>query len=255
VLPQNSPNPAEDQHCEFTSFSSYVYLPVHHSGFVADNKLWHAITVMGPRLTATEWVEVEYLLDISNDLADWTKVNPDDPQFTIPSQRRNFTADEVASPVSGKLMKLRVKLEKDPSLSASPAQLSPVIEGIVIHESIRPAFSREFTFSVKAGSFLPLRDGRIDRRRGAAQKDLILGKCAQVGPVNVLMPTGELEPLTIIDYSDSAASWAKRRDHEWLVVIQGIQLGILSDESQIISSGLTYGTLEQYSLGELESII
>jgi hypothetical protein len=69
------------------------------------------------------------------------------------------------------------------------------------------------------------------------------------------MPTGELEPLTIIDYSDSAAAWSNRRDHEWLIVIQGIQLGVLSDESQIISSGLTYGTLEQYNLGQLESII
>jgi hypothetical protein len=69
------------------------------------------------------------------------------------------------------------------------------------------------------------------------------------------MPTGEWEPLTIIDYSDSAASWAKRRDHEWLVIIQGIQLGILSDDTQFISTGLTYDTLETYTLDELESII
>jgi hypothetical protein len=255
VLPQNSPNPAEDSHCEFTANPSYIYLPIHHAGFRADNKLWHAVTVMGPRLTTSEWVEVEYILDISNDLATWTTLFPDDPKFTIPAQRRTFTTDEVNDPVSGKAMRVRVKLEKDPDTAVSPAHLSPVIEGIVIHESIRPAFSREFTFSVKAGSFLPLRDGRVDRRRGAALKDLIVSKCAQTGPVNVLMPTGEWEPLTIIDYSDSAASWAKRRDHEWLVIIQGIQLGILSDDTQFVSTGLTYDTLEAYSLDELESII
>jgi hypothetical protein len=255
ILPQNSPNPAEDPHTEFTSLTSYIYLPTHHSGFRADNKLWHAITAMGPRLTTTEWIEVEYVLDTSNDLADWVPVFPDDPKFTLPSQRRAFTADEVADPKSSKLMNLRVKLEKDPSLSLSPANLSPLIEGIVIHESIRPAFSREFTFSIKAGTFLARRNGMVDRRRGASLKDEILQRCAQVGPINVLMPTGELEALTIIDYSDSAASWAKRRDHEWLIVIQGIQLGILSDITQIISSGLTYRTLEQYTVGQLESII
>jgi hypothetical protein len=255
VLPQNSPNPAEDGHCEFTALPSYIYLPIHHAGFRADNKLWHAITAMGPRLTNTEWIEIEYILDISNDLADWTTVFPDEPKFTIPGQRRAFTTDEVNDPVSGKAARFRVKLEKDPDLSASPAQLGPVVEGIVIHESIRPAFSREFTFSVKAGSYLALRDGRVDRRRGTPLKDEILQRCAQIGPINVLMPTGETEALTILDYSDSAASWAKRRDHEWLVVIQGIQLGVLSDLSQNTASGLTYRTLEQYNLGQLESII
>ena len=255
VLPQNSPNPAEDTNCEFTSLDGYVYLPDHHAGFRADNKLWQAITAMGPRLTNTEWLEVEYRLDVTNDLAEWTLVSPDQPKFTLPSQRLAFTEDEVTDPVSGKLIQFRVKLRKDPDLGASPANLSPITEGIVVHESIRPAFSREFTFSIKAGSFLPLHNGRVDRRRGYKIRDDILQRCAQTGPVNVTMPTGETEALTIIDYKDSAASWAKRRDHEWLISVQGIQLGVLSDTTQIISSGLTYRTLEGYTLGQLESII
>ena len=255
LLPQNSPNPAEDAHCEFTSQDSYVYLPVHHAGFRADNKLWHAITATGPWLTTTEWIEVEYRLDVANPLAEWIPVSPDAPTFTLPSQRRNFTEDEVADPISGKVIEFRVKLVKDPDIAASPARFSPITEGIIIHESIRPSFSREFVFAIKAGTFLPRRDGLVDRRRGSVVKDMILQRCAQTGPVNVTMPTGEVEALTIVDYKDSAASWAKRRDHEWLVEIQGIQLGILSDSSQHVSTGLTYETLEGYTLGELESII
>lgn len=255
VLPRTSPNPNEDANCEFTSLDSYVYLPVHHSGFRADNKLWHAITAMGPRLTSTEWIEVQYRLDVANDLASWVSVAPDSPAFTRPSQRQSFTADPVASPVFGKLMEMRVKLVKDPNLSSSPANLSPVTEGIVIHESIRPSFSREFTFSVKVSSFLARRDGLVDRRRGADILTALLSECAQTGPVTVVLPTGDEEDLTIIDYRDSAASFGKRRDHEWLVQVQGIQLGTLSSDESEVTSGLTYATLETYTLGQLESII
>jgi hypothetical protein len=255
ILPQNSPNPSEDQHCEFTGLDSYVYLPTHHSGFRADNKLWHAVTTPGPRLTNTEWIEIEYRLDVANDLSEWVLVSPNDPKFTLPSVRKAFTDDEVANPVSGKFLQIRVKLVKDPDLSASPVNLSPITEGIIIHESIRPSFSREFTFSIKAATFLARRDGIVDRRRGSDIRDAILQECARTGPINVIMPSGETEGLTVIDYRDSGASWAKRRDHEWLIQVQGIQLGVLSDPTDIISSGITYRTLEQYTLGELEAII
>lgn len=255
LLPQNSPNPTEDPHIEFTGEDSYVYLPVHHSGFRADNKLWHAFTAMGPRLTNTEWLEIQYRLDIGNDLAEWTTVSAADPKFTLPSQRKTISVDEGTSPVWGILMEIRVKLVKDANLSASPANLSPVTEGIVIHETVRPSFAREFTLSAKAGSFLPRRNGTVDRRRGADILSNLISQCAQVTPVTFVMPTGESESLTILDYKDSAASYAKRRDHEWLVQIQAVQLGFLSQTQQTTTGGLTYATLEQYTLGELESII
>ena len=254
-LPQHSPNPADDNQCEFTGLDSYVYLPIHHSGFRADNKLWHAMTVMGPRVTATEWVEIEYKLDPTNDLEAWVQVLPSDPRFTLPGQRKTLTLDEITDSVWGKQMQIRVKLVKDPDLAASPEELGPMIEGIVVHESVRPAFSREFTLSAKAASFLPRRNGSVDRRRGVAIKDALLDQCAQVSPVRFVMPTGEAETLTITDYRDSAASFGKRRDHEWLIQIEAIQLGFLSQQQVTSVSGLTYATLEMYTLGELESII
>lgn len=249
-LPKDSPNPADDPICEFTNDDSYVYLPIHHSGFRADNKLFHAVTAMGPRLNTEEWVEVEYRLDTANPLAEWTLVNPDTPEFTLPSQRLPFTTDPVSDAVYGKLAQFRVHLKTNPGSGQTP-----VIEGIAIHESIRPSFSRDFTFSVKVASHLPRHDGMVDRRRGTIIRDQLLQECARTRPVAVTMPTGEIEKLTIIDYRDSAAAYGKRWDHEWLLQIQAIQLGTISGEDTEPITGLTYATLETYTLGELESII
>lgn len=255
ILPRTNPNPVKDGNCEFTAVDSYVYLPVHHSGFRADNKLWHAVTVMGPRLTATEWAELEYRLDPANELSAWVPLADPDTRFTLPGQKLGFTTDPIDQAVYGRQMQIRVKLVKATSLSSSPANLSPMIQGIVLHESVRPSFAREFTFSVKAASFLPKRNGQVDRRRGSEILADLLQECARTRPVTVLMPTGEEENMTLHAYRDSAASWAKRRDHEWLVQIQGIQLGTLSSDEGETISGLTYRTLEQYTLGQLESII
>lgn len=246
ILPQHTPNPHEDPICEFTARDSYVYLPTHHSGFRADNKLFHAMTATGPTLTNTEWVEADYRLDIANPFAEWIPISPENPQFTIPAMRKPFTDDPVNKAVYGKLAEFRVKL-------CSSSGLTPVIEGVVIHESIRPSFSRDFTFSVKAASFLPRHDGLVDRRRGSVILQKVLDECGRVRPVACVMPTGETQILTIIDYRDSAASWGKRRDHEWLIQIQGIQLGTISNEAPATATGLTYDTLEQYTLEELEA--
>lgn len=258
-LPKHSPNPADDPNIEFTTLDSYVYLPQHHSQFRADNKLWHAMTAFGPRLNQTEWVEMEYRTDVSNPNAAWTKVDPTDPKYTNPGQRRNLTDDEVIDPVFGKQVQIRVHLVKDPSLSASPIQFSPIIEGIAVHESIRPAFSREFIFVARCASFLPRRDGTVDRRRGVAVLNELMKTCASISPVYVVLPTGETERMTITNYQDTSESRQKHRDFGWSVKIQAIQLRTITEGAAQtqppIVTGLTYGTLEQYTLGELESII
>lgn len=258
-LPKHSPNPNEDNIAEFTTLESYVYLPLHHSNFRADNKLWHGITVAGPYLTASEWVEIEYRTDTTNPLATWTLVSPDQPKFTIPAQRLNIVDDEVNNPVYGRALDVRVHLRKSSDLGESPLYVSPVIEGVAIHESIRPAFSREFTFSILADSFLPRRDGTVDRRRGWTVQQNVLRECATIGPVTMLMPTGESEIMTIVDYRDQAHSRKTSRDHAWLINVRAIQLRTITEgaaQSQApITSGWTYERLEQYTLGELEALI
>jgi hypothetical protein len=258
-LPRHSPNPSDDINCEFTVQNSWVYLPQHHSNFRADNKLWHAMTTFGPRMNDTEWVEIEYKTDVTNPFAAWTKVDPVNPKFTLSGQRHNMTDNEVNNPVFGRQILTRLHLIKDPNLSASPLRFSPVVEGIAIHESIRPAFSREFIFTVRIGSFLPKRDGTVDRRRATTVLDEVLKTCATIGPVYVLLPTGQVEQMTITNYQDMAAPRQKVRDFSWMVKIEAIQLRTITQGAvqtqPPLTTGLTYATLEQYTLGDLESII
>ena len=251
ILPRNTPNPAEDGVCEFTTQTSYVYLPLHHAGYRADYKHYRGISVVGPNVTNTEWVEVEYRTDIVNEFADWMPVDVADPYYTLPNQRKNFALETAPF---GQAIQLRVKLLKDPTPGASPAHASPIIDGIAVHQAIRPAMSLEYVFSVRAASFLPKLNRTTDRRRGSQIREAILAECAKIGPVAVRLPSGEVEELTLIDYRESAKNRMNRRDHEWLIQVTGIQLRTLS-QSITAPSGLTYATLETYTVGQLESII
>jgi hypothetical protein len=252
-LPRYGPNPAEDSNCEFTTNTGYLNLPIHHSGFRSDNKLFHAVTAMGPRLTTGEWVEIEYRLDVNNDLAAWTTLSADDPKFTLPSQRKEFSTDETIDPVYGKLLQVRVAFMKDPNLSVSPRNLTPMIYGVGIHESIRPSFSREFTFTVDCTSYAPLKNGNVDRRRGVDISDAIIQVCAEVGPVVVMLPWGTSEEMTITDFHDTLVQQKDSRDFKWGIQVTAIQLRTISHEQ--VFSGLTYDTLELYTLDELEAIL
>jgi hypothetical protein len=264
-LPRHSPNPAEDENCEFTTLPSYVYLPQHHSQFRADNKVWHAMTAFGLTLTTEEWVRMEYRTDVTNPDSDWIPVSPTSPNYTMVGQRKNIVNDEVTYPVYGRVLAVRVALEKaplvnpDPDGPESPLNHTPILEGIAIHESIRPAFARDFTFSIRLGNFLPKRDGTVDRRRAHDVQTEILKQCAKVGPINIMLPTGTVEEMTITDYRDSMLSRQKYRDHTWLLQVKAIQLRTITEGAPQtdapITTGLTYDTLEQYTLGELETVI
>jgi hypothetical protein len=214
------------------------------------------VTGLGPRLNTSEWIEVSYKTDVSNPFADWTLIAPEEPKFSLPGQRKNFTPDEVANPVYGRSILTRIKLCKDPDLAKSPLNQTPITNGIAIHESIRPSFAREFTYQIRIGSYLPRRDGSVDRRRGADLMNEVLRMCASIGPVYVVLPTGAVESMTIIKYQDSAGSRQKYRDHTWTVKVNAIQLRTISEgapQTQPPTTvGQTYATLEQYTLGQLE---
>ncbi len=252
VLPKDGPNPSQDSNCEFTAQDSYIYLPIHHSNFRADNKSYRGITAFGPTLTPTEWMEFQYRLDYTNPLTAWVTLTDEtgNAKFTLPGQRVNFATE---SNVFGRSIQMRVKLCKDSNLAASPANLTPVISGIAVHETVRPSLSLEYTFSVKVGSFLAKHNGQVDRRRGTKLREQVLTQCAEVGPVAVRLPTGEVEEMILTEYQESSASFEKRRDFDYVIHISGLQLRTIS-HSRAFSS-LTYATLEQYTVGQLESII
>jgi hypothetical protein len=158
--------------------------------------------------------------------------------FTLPNERKEFPNNTYA-----KLIQMRLKLVGTPGGSTTP-----VIDGIAVHQALRPSLSLEWTFSVKLADGLVKHNGTTDRRRGSMLRDEVQNAVAYAGNIDVTLPTGDVETMTLIDYRESAANWSKRRDHEWLAQITGIQLRTLSSPA-VGASGLTYGTLEHYTYG------
>lgn len=250
ILPQHTPNPTQDNNCEFTYLDSYVYLPLHHSNFQADHKLYRGVSVPGTYLSNTEWVEVQYNADVANPTSSWVTLNPDQPKFTIPGQRLPFPTD---APVYSKNILFRIKLIKNASPASSPPQLSPVIDGIAVHEQVRPSLSLEYVITVDCSSDLVLHNGLPDRRRGVTIRDALLDIVSGPGTVSMILPSGESKTVTIVDYKDVHVPYEQSYDLAYEVQIQAIELQTLTPGTSF--SGLTYLTLEQYTHGELEAIL
>jgi hypothetical protein len=249
VLPLSSPNPANDVACEYTAQDSYVYLPIHHANFQADNKFWRGISIPGPHITATEYAVIEYKHDLINPSGTWLTLHPEDPNFTLPAMRHNWP---TVNPIYSRSILIRVKLVRDVA-HGSPVNQTPVLQGINIHEAIRPEVSLEYLFSIKAGSYLPRHNGTVDRRRGSLIRDEILAAASQVGAVLVRLTDGTTQEMVIIDYKESTIPKQKRRDIGFLIQLTCLQIKAFTNIA--VESGITYGTLERYTLGQLENLL
>lgn len=251
LLPRTSRDPTSDTACEYTGLDSYVYLPLHHAKFQADNKLWQGVSVFGPSLTTTEYAQVEYRI-YQDSLAAWELLTDDTGGsiFTLNGQRRDFP---LTPPVYSKAIEIRVKLIKDANLSASPVTLTPILYGIGVHESVRPSLSLEYTMDIFASSFRPLRDGRVDRRRGQALREALLAVASEIGNIQITLPDGSVEEVAVTDFQESYKAVKNRRDLEFVIRMQFIQVRTITPTPTLL--GLTYATLETYTLGQLEDVI
>lgn len=250
VLPRTSRDPSADSACEFTGLDSYVYMPEHHARFQADNKLWQGVSVFGPTITTTEYAQVEYRI-FQDSLAAWEVLEEDGTDtYTLSGQRINFP---ITPPVYSRQIQIRVKLVKNSDLSASPANLTPVLDGIGVHESIRPSLSLEYTMDIHTSTYRTLRDGRVDRRAGDRIRTLLYGVAAEIGNIVIMLPDGTEEEVAVLDIQDSLKSFQKRRDLEWTVRMTFIQVRTFTPNLE--PTGITYDTLEDYTLDELEDII
>jgi hypothetical protein len=250
VLPLNTMDPTQDTACEFTGLTSYLYLPDHHAKFEADNKLWQGASVFGSYLGPNEYAQIEYKI-YQDSLSAWTVLaNTTTTSYTYSGQRLDFPSD---NPVYSKILSLRVGLYKNPDLSISPANISPVLEGIGVHESVRPSLSIEWTLNINASSFNAKRDGTMDRRRGSLIRDSLIELSRQIRNIQITFPSGSVEDVAILDYNESWRSRPGIRDLEWTIQMTFVQVATLTEN--IVAEGLTYNSLEPYTLDQLEAII
>jgi hypothetical protein len=118
---------------------------------------------------------------------------------------------------------------------------------------VRPSLALEWTFNIYAFDNNPLRDGRIDRRKGWLIRQQLLTVSKRVKNITILLPDGDVEEVAIIDYSESWGARPKRSDLGWTIQMTFIQVRTISDNP--INEGITYDSLEAYTLDELEAII
>ena len=230
LLPEGSPNPAyAGSGCEFTAEDSYVYWPLHHAMFQADAKHFRGFSVFGPRIGTHNNVRVQYRVGQAFAEMDPSLQNPwvdVGSPFTFDGQRIDLDAN-----VFGYSIEVRHDLISD-------NQATPVIEGVALHEAVRPALQLEYTWTVNARRYLARRDGVIDPRTPEQIRTAMLAAAATVGSVDVVMADEGLQAVTVIDYSEALSPVTKRYGVEWDIAMKGVQFRTIT----------IYGTWDRVAL-------
>jgi hypothetical protein len=253
LLPRNSPNPVNDSNCRFTTSDSSLYWPIHHAGFQADHKIFRGFSVFGQTMSNSKYAEIWYRVDPNASFVALKRASTDaDPAtFTQNAQRIDIPED---TPVTGKQIEVLVKLKNTVN------SITPILDGVAIHEQIRPAFILEYTFTVLARNFITRRDGTVDRRRAETIRSQLQDAVSAIGTVEMQLPFESTQRISVIDYQEILLADTKRWGIEWDITIKGIQFRTLSstatDDGDSTYGALeqyTYGTLEQYTYGQLET--
>jgi hypothetical protein len=236
LLPYGTPNPAHpDSGCEFTTDESWVYWPLHHAMFQADAKSYRGFSAFGPRIGTQNPVRVEYR--VAQQFAEM----PPDVQAPWVGLGRDFTFSgeriELDSNVFGYAIEVRHGL-------LSTVGSTPVLEGMALHEQVRPALQLEYTFTVNARRHLARRDGVIDHRTPAQIREACLEWAAAIGSVEAYMPDEGIQDISIVDYSEALSPVTKRYGTDWDISMKAIQFRTVT----------IYGTWDRVALYDWDTI-
>ncbi len=240
------PNPfAPDSGAEFTLDASTMYVPIHHAMFQADWKSYSGFSVFGPVLNASDFARIRYRTELTKPYA--TLSTP----FTSPAQRVDVSTDITRTSVPGTVaqfigvtvgslagttvgsLKTRQNTDLQQSTAGkfvdvkielinSSAADTPVIEGIGIHESVRPRLKLDFSGIVDARGFVAKLDGSTDRRTGDDVRDLILQAAGAPGAVTMTLPDETVQGLSFFGYTERMQR-STGRGRGWLIEFQATQ--------------------------------
>jgi hypothetical protein len=184
--------------------------------FQADAKHYRAFSAFGPVIDADDSIEVEYRLNQA-------VAQPPPAGNFVPVGRPFFFSgqrNELEGNVFGYAIEVRHKL-----ISTGPDAIThtPVLEGIALHEAVRPALQLEYTWTVNARRWLARRDGLVDRRTPWQIREVCLAAAATIGTVDIHMPDEGLQAVSIVDYSEALAPVTKRYGVDWDIAMKGVQ--------------------------------
>jgi hypothetical protein len=239
LLPYGTPNPAHpDSGCEFTDQDSWVYWPLHHAMFQADAKAYRGFSAFGPRIGAQNAVRLQYRV------AQQFSEMPPGVQAPWIDLGRVFTFSgqriDLEDNVFGYAIEVRHGLE---STSVEVTD-TPVVEGLALHEQVRPALQLEYTWTVNARRWLARRDGVVDHRTPWQIREACLSWAAAIGNVEAVMPDEGIQAVSIVDYSEALAPVTKRYGTDWDIAMKAIQFRTLT----------VYGTWDRVGLYDWDTI-
>lgn len=176
--------------------------------------------------------------------------------FTANSQRIDFPEGQH---VIAKSIDIRYKLtNKNLPGDAADTSSTPIVEGIGIHEQVRPAFLLEWVITILAKNYLARHDGSVDLRPANQIRQAILAAVSSVGTAEVLLPQEETQELSMVNYSEALIPFNMRHGIEWEITMQGVEFRTLTTQTTgggDLPTGYTYEDLEAYTYAELESLI
>lgn len=199
LLPTNGPNPfAADSGCTFTAATSELYLPVLHGMTPADFKAWRGVSVFGPTLSATNRATVSMRIAESASFATLAA------NHTASGQRVD-SADNTASK----------QLEAKIALTNASETETPVLEGLDLAYSVRPALQWERRMTALARNHVARRDGGTSRRSAEQIRALIHAAAGAPGSVTLVLPDEESRSASVLDIAEALRPDRARYGQEW----------------------------------------
>jgi len=200
VLPARTPDPALDPACRFAGLGGgWLWAPAHDDQFGADVKAFHGMTALGPRITTAQRVSVRYRVDPPL----FGGIELTLGFFTAPGQRLEFP--DLTTPVArdestGRQLLFRLGLE------TTDATLTPIVEGVGLHEAVRPDAARPalrvaWSATVRGGNRIVRRDGVLSRTRAEAIVAAARTMAQAAGHVLVRFPDGVVRAVAAVEYA------------------------------------------------------
>jgi hypothetical protein len=197
-LPRRTPDPAADAACRFVP-SGRVYAPLHDAVFGADRKAFHGVTALGTHLNEEQSAQIYYRVDPT---APYTALAP---AFQISGQR---TAFPDLTTGAGRDESTGFRLDFAVELTTTTGLLTPVLEGIALHEAVRPgstgpALRLSYTFTVDAAHRVVRRDGVVSRTPGELARQLLRTAARAAGHVRLRLPDETVGGFAVVAYAEA----------------------------------------------------
>lgn len=231
------PNPMGCAQYRWTTTDAYVYLPRWHGVNLEDNKALHSLSVMGPLLDATNYVEFDYKTVVT--AVSWISFGT---SFQGIREKVPFALNTF-----GPFALFRVILKSVADTS------TPQVSAVIVWHAWRPDRVMDITFSVQAGDGLLLRNGTPLRLSSTQIVALCQAAVDTPGTITTILPTGSVEEVSYLDMTQNIDWDVDHGDFGAVVQMRGVTFPI-PGSAGLLPAGVVYGTWDRVSTYQYDSL-